>query len=164
LKKTTKQKWRKNLDLLSDKQIAKYEDSLEVLSIMRKGITITNASRQVGISVPTVKKYTGSALKLENHRLVAKQNDTLLRKLRIYQKGKEIWITLRGNKQSVIIGQYHSAIGRLEKDEFALKPFKKIKIKDANGKIHRLETDTTKIFAILEKREDSEFYSIYGRR
>ncbi len=160
----TKQPWKKDLDILTSKQISKYEDSLEVLNLMRKGRSIRNTSRKVGISPSTVKRYVGSALRLKNHRLVPKQFDRLLRKVRIYEKGIEVWITVKGNKQSAIIGQYHSAIGRFAKDESALKPFKKLKIMDANGKAYRLETDMTKIFSILEKREDSEFYSIYARR
>lgn len=149
---------------LTTKQIANYEDSLEVLSKMRDGLSLTKASKQVGISSSTVKRYVSSALSLQNHRWFAKQSDRLLRKMEIYEKGKPIWITVRGIKQARLIGQYHSAIGRLEKDESALKSFKKIKVKDANGKFHRLETNVAKIFAILERREDSEFFQIYGRK
>jgi hypothetical protein len=155
---------RTNLDKLTTKQIANYEDSLEVANKMRHGFSLTKAAKQVGISSSTVKKYVGPALKFQNHRWIAKQSDRLLRKIRIYEKGKQFWITVRGRKQATLIGQYHSAIGRLTKDQSVLKPFKKIKIKDANGKVHHLETNITKIFAILEQQEDAEFYSIYTRR
>ncbi|MGI0047488.1 MAG: hypothetical protein ACREBB_09945 [Nitrosotalea sp.] len=110
------------------------------------------------------KASCGSALKLQNHRYIAKKSDRLPRKIIIYEKGNQVWVTVRGIKQARIVGQYHSAIGRLAKDESALKPFKKIKIRDAKGKFHRLETDPTKIFAILERQEDAEFYTIYGRK
>lgn len=155
--------WKENLDALTPRQIAKYEDSLHVLDEIRDGKSIKTASRQYGISPSTVKKYLGSTLYLKHHRLVAKKSDRLLRKIRIYKYGGEISITIKGNRQATIIAQYHSAIGRLPNDRTALKKFKNIRIKDINGKIHNLETNTVKIFAILERREDAEFFSIYSR-
>ncbi|MGI0047510.1 MAG: hypothetical protein ACREBB_10055 [Nitrosotalea sp.] len=153
-----------DLDRLTPKQTGTYEDALDVLNKIRHGLSLTKASKQVGISIPTVKRYVGSTLKLQNHRYVAKESDSLPRKIIIYEKGNQVWITVRGIKQARIVGQYHSAIGRLSKDGSALKPFSKIKIRDAKGKFHRLETDSTKIFSILERQEDAEFYTIYGRK
>lgn len=150
-------------DSLSPKQLAKYEDSLHVLDEMRDGKSIKTASKQVSISPSTVKKYVGSALYLKQRRLVAKKSDNLLRNLRIYENGGEFPITVRGSKQVKIIAQYHSEIGRLHNDRSALVKFKKITIKDVYGKTHRLETNTVKIFAILERRENAEFFSIYAR-
>lgn len=161
--KQVKTIWKKNLDSLNPRQFAKYEDSLHVLDEMREGKSIKTASKQYGISPSTVKKYLGSALYLKQHKLVAKKSDNLLRKLRIYKNGGEIPITVKGSKQAETIAQYHSAIGRLHNDRSALVKFKKIIIKDINGKIHHLETNTVKIFAILERREDAEFFSIYAR-
>lgn len=153
----------KQINSLTSKQIAKYEDSLEVLNLMRKGNAIKDASRQVGISIPTVKKYVGSALRIKNQRLVAKKSDNLLRKIRIYENGREVWIIVQGNKRSSIIGQYHSAVGRIDEDQSILELFKKKRIRDADGQVHRLEVDITKIFSILERREEPEFFTIYSR-
>ncbi len=166
MKNNSKPKWKKDLDLLSSKQLAKYEDSLEVLSIMRKGTTIKNASKQVGISVPTVKKYAGSALKLKSHRLVAKQSDSLLRKIRIYENGKEEFIQTRGRKNSTILAQYMSAVGRRidRNDTTALKLFENKTIIDSKGRHHKFETDIKKLIKIFEKREEPEFFIIYGRK
>lgn len=155
--------WKINLDKLTSKQNANYEDSLDVLNQMRHGVSLSKACKQVGISPSTVKRYVGLALTLQNHRWIVEPSDRLLRKMEIYVNGKPIWVTVRGIKQARIIGQYHSAIGRLENDKSSLKSFEKVKIRDMNGKFHRLETDITKIFAILERREGSEFYKIYGR-
>ena len=152
-----------DLDNMPPKQIAKYEDCLDVLNKVRQGESLTHASKQVGISPQTVKRYVGTALKSKNHRWIAKQSDRLLRKISIYENGKQTWITVRGIRQARIIGQYHSAIGRLANDQSALLPFEKIKIKDTKGNFHRLETNPSNIFAILERQEDVEFYTIYGR-
>lgn len=151
-----------DLDKMTSKQIANYEDSLDVLNRMRHGDSLAQASKQVGISTRTVKGYVGSALIFQNRRWKAKKSDRLLRKIRIYENGKQAWITIRGIKQARIIGQHHSAVGRLADNESSLLPFKKIKIKDAKGKVHHLETDPAKVFSILERQEDMEFYTIYG--
>ena len=161
-----KQPWKKDLDLLPEKQIAKYEDSLEVVSIMRKGSTINNASKQVGISPTTVKKYMGSAIKLKNNRLVAKKSDSLLRKIRIYENGKEEFIQTRGRKNSSTIAQYLGAVGRRidKNDVSALKQFENKTIIDHKGKHHRFETNFDKLKQISEQREEPEFFTIYKRK
>lgn len=161
-----KQPWEKNLDLLPEKQIAKYEDSLEVISIMRKGISINNASKQVGISPTTVKKYVGTTLRLKNRRLVAKKSDSLLRKIRIYENGKEEFIQTRGRKNSSLIAQYMGAVGRSidKNDSTTLKQFENKTIIDSKGKHHKFETDIKKLIKISEKRENREFFTIYQRK
>ena len=162
----SKQPWKKNLDLLPVKQITKYEDSLEVLSLMRKGNTINKASKQVGISPTTVKKYAGSALRLKNRRLVAKKSDNLLRKIRIYENGKEDFIQTRGRKNSTIGAQYMGAVGRRidRNDVDALKLFENKTIIDFKGKHHKFETDLKNLIKISEQREEPEFFTIYRRK
>lgn len=161
-----KQKWKKDLDLLTSKQSAKYNDSLEVLSLMRKGNSINNASKRVGISPTTAKKYMGSTIKLKNNRLVAKKSDSLLRKIRIYENGKEEFIQTKGRKNSSTIAQYLGAVGkRIDKNDVdALKQFENKTIIDHKGKHHKFETDIKKLIQIFEKREEPEFFTIYQRR
>ena len=145
-----KQPWRKDLDLLAEKQIAKYEDSLEVLRVMRSGITIKKASEQINISPTTVKKYVGSAIRLKNHRLVPKKQDSLLRKIRIYENGKEEFIQTRGRKNSTLNAQYMGAVGRSvdKNDADALKPFEGKTIIDHKERHHKLENDIEKLTKI----------------
>src|SRR2546427_9665859 len=106
-------KWRVDLDQLTQKQLARYEDSLEVLSLLRHGVTIRKASQMLGISVPTTRKYVGPALRIKNKRITARKNDSLLRKMSIYEDGKQVFIQVRGKKKAFLIGKYHSAIGKL---------------------------------------------------
>lgn len=157
--------WNLDLDALTVRQSSKYDDSLEVLKLMRQGYKIRDATSEVGISVPTVKKYVGIAIKKRDNVLVAKSADRLLRKMRIYEDGIEKWIQVRGLKNASTIGQYHSAVGRrVDKNEKnALELFKKIKIRDAKGKVHKLEIDSKKIFDIFDRREEPEFFKIYQR-
>ncbi|MDH5431750.1 MAG: hypothetical protein OEW78_07715 [Nitrosopumilus sp.] len=162
--KTKTSAWKRNLDLLPPRQIIAYENSLEVIRQMRCGTTITTATKNVGTTVPTVKKYAGSALQKKGRRVIVKENDRLLRKMRIYEKGKEIWIQVRGNKQAKLIGKYHSAVGRLtdqgQKD--ALVSLKGITVTDARGQRYILETSTTKIKEIREKIEEPEYFTVYS--
>lgn len=161
-----KQAWKKDLDLLTKKQTAKYDDSLEVVSIMRKGYSLNYASKQVGISSATVKKYVGSALRLKNNRLIAKKSDNLLRTIKIYENGKGNFIQIRGRKNSKIIAQYMGAVGRRidKNDTTALKQFENKSIIDYKGKHHKFETDIKKLVAITERRENREFFGIYKSR
>lgn len=163
LKKKIKEPWKIDLDLLTPKRISKYEDALEVLRLMRKGSTIRDGSNEVGISIPTVKKYVDDALKIKDNRLVAKSADSLLRKMLIYEEGEEVWITVKGIRTASKIGRYHSAVGRLvdRNERNALEPF--TKIKDFKGKIHKLETNRKEIFEIFDRREEPEFFTIYQR-
>jgi len=160
-----KELWKIDLDKLTPRSSSKYDDSLEVLRLMRQGYKIRNASKEVEISPTTVKKYVGSAIKKKNNVLVAKSTDSLLRKMRIYEDGQEKWIQVRGRKNSSIIGQYHSAVGRRvdKKEKNALELYKKIKIRDAKNKVHVLETDSENIFDIFDRRQEPEFFRIYQR-
>jgi len=165
IKLKIKNNWQRDLDSLSARQAAKYDDSLEVLKMMRDGYGINEASKQVGISVSTAKKYVGSALKIKDHVLVPKSTDHLLRAMRIYENGEEVLIQVKGLKKASMIGQYHSAVGRLvdRNEKNALELFGKIKIRDIRGKIHNLETNRKHIFDIFDRREEEEFFTIYDR-
>src|SRR3989442_7311115 len=130
--------WRVDLDQLTPKQLAKYDDSLELLNLMRDGASARKASKMTGISIPTAKKYLGSTLKNKNHQIFARKNDSLLRKIRIYENGKQIFIQVKGRKKATIIGQYLGAVGkRLDKNEAnALESFQNITIRDIHGRVH----------------------------
>ena len=155
----------RDLDKLSPKQISKYEDSLEVLQLMRKQkMTLTKAAKTVTISPKTVKRHLGSVIQKRSNRIIAKQNDNLPRKIRMYQNGKEVWIQVRGNKRAAEIARYHGAVGRMlnQGQEDAMKNFENKTIKDSKGKMYKFETDLKKLRDIEERREEPEFFSIYG--
>lgn len=152
-----------NLDLLTPKQLARYNDSLEVLRLMRHGSSFYKATNSVGISSSTVKKNLGNAITKKKNRIVARKSDNLIRHLRLYENGKETFIQVKGTNKSKKIAQYHSAIGqRLDKDNpIPLKAFKDSIIKDSLGKYHTFETDIKAIQEILLKQENPEFQTIY---
>ena len=157
--------WKVDLDQLTPNQLAKYEDSLEVLSLLRHGSTMRKASQMLRISMPTVKKYVSPALRTKNNRVTARKNDNLLRKMVIYEDGRQVFIQIKGRKKSTIIGQYLSAVGRrLDRNETnALESFRNRTIRDIKGKIHTFETDPAKLQKIQEAIEEPEFFQIYSR-
>jgi hypothetical protein len=153
-----------DLERLSPKRLAKYNDSLEVLQKMRKeGGSLAKNARSVGISPNTVKRHVGAAFEKRGNRIVARQDDDLLRKMRMYKNGQEVWIQVRGRKSASKLGRYHSAVGRrIHLHELgALDSFKGEIITDFQGKKHALETDIGKIREIFAKREEPEFFTIY---
>src|SRR2546428_9414560 len=157
--------WRVDLDQLTPKQLAKYDDSLEMLNLMRHGASARKASQMAGISIPTAKKYLGSTLKTKNHQVIARKNDSLVRKMRTYEDGKQIFIQVKGRKKATVIGQYLGSVGkRLDKNDInALELFRNITIRDIHGRVHIFETDATKLQQIHEAIEEPEFFTIYGR-
>lgn len=66
-----KNKWEKNLDLLTPKQLARYDDSLEVLRLLRSSTSFYTSSKMVGISPTTAKKFLGSSITKKNNKIVA---------------------------------------------------------------------------------------------
>lgn len=159
--KRKNEKWQVDLDLLTQKQLAKYEDSLEALNLIRHGTSLKKASKTVRVSVPTIKKYVGSALQIKNNRTIARQSDNLLRKMAIYENGNKVFVQVRGKKKAGTIGKYHSAISRIPNEPSVLVPFQEITIRDNKGRIHRFETNPEKIDEILKRIEEPEFFDIY---
>lgn len=156
-------KWKTDLSLLTDRQSAKYQDAIEILRVMRKGTSFSKATKMVGLSPTTAKKYLGNSISKKNGKLVPKKTDNLLREVRIYENGKEVLIQVRGSNNAKKVAQYHSAIGqRIDKnDKTALESFQGLVIKDNAGRYHKLETDIEKILDILQRKEEPPFFTIY---
>ena len=152
------------MDGLTKKQYEKYDDSLEVLRRMRKGETLTEASKKVRISSRTVKRYVGSALYKKGRRFMPLKTDSLLRKMKIYENGEKTHVQIRGNKTARDIARYHSSIGILLNDknkQKVMEEFTELKIVDYKGKVHRLETRVKVLNEIAERREGNNTTEIY---
>ncbi|SMH71347.1 hypothetical protein [Candidatus Nitrosotalea okcheonensis] len=160
--KRRNENWKVDLDLLTPKQLAKYHDSIEALYLIRHGSLLKKASKITRVSVSTIKKYVGSTLRVNNRKTIARKSDSLLRKMSIYENGKEVFIQVKGRKKASLIGKYHSAIGRLDQNDMTkLQSFQEIKIRDIKGKVHKFEINVDKIKQILERIEEPEFFDIY---
>ncbi|MCA9828751.1 MAG: hypothetical protein KC444_10285 [Nitrosopumilus sp.] len=155
-----------SLNRLTPKQLAKYNDSLEALRLMRSGLSFSKSVKMAGTSPHMAKKYLSAALKRENHKISAKRTDSLTRILRIYEDGEENFIQVMGLAKAQKIAKYHSAIGQgIDRaNPCPLKEFQYAVVKDIFGKYHHFETDISKLLEIFEKREEPEFFTIYRRQ
>jgi hypothetical protein len=137
--------------------------SLKVLDFMRDNISLTRASREVGLDVETAKLHIRSAIYKKRGRWRAKKFDRIQREMNIYERGKIKSIIVTNSKDASLIGKYYNDVKKaLEtNDERILKKYKRRVIKDAKGKKHRLETRLEKILEIEEAKEEPEFWEIY---
>lgn len=154
-----KRAWR----LLSPREKLSREKSLEVLSDMRRNNkSLTKASRDKGISIKTVRDSIRAFKKVGN-RWIPKAYDRISRVMVINENGRMTSIEVNDSRIASKIGRYHNAVKKyLETgDNSELRKFDGMKIKDAQGNTHTLETDTDAIDKIAEGIEEPEFYDIY---
>jgi hypothetical protein len=139
---------------------------LEVLRLMRNGYHLTSASRQVGIDFRTAK----SRLRDYNYiykkrgRWRARARDRISRGLVIYERGKIKTIVVNDSAIASIIGEYFNDTKKVLESGNAepLWKYKKLTIRDAQGRKHKLETRLEKLKEIELSREDIEFGDIYA--
>jgi len=137
------------------------ERSLEVLSKVRNGKSLSEASRELHTNPETVIKNT-NAFRKSKGKWVAKSQDRISRVMGIYENGKQEWIEIKDSRTASRIGKYNSAVKEFLRtgNKDILKPFKK-PFKDAKGKLHYFETNPEKLYEIAESQEEPEFYEIY---
>jgi len=146
---------------LTKKELNLREKSLEVLSKVRNGQSLSKASKELHIEPKTVIKYTNAFRKLKG-KWIVKSQDRISRVMSIYENGKQEWIEVRDSRIASKIGKYNSAVNEFLRtgNESILKQFKK-PFKDSKGNLHYFETDPDKLYEIAESQEEPEFYEIY---
>ena len=152
-----KRSWSK----ITKRELRIREKSLDVLRRVRKGQSLSNASKELHTTSETVIKNT-SAFKKVKGKWIAKSQDRISRTMSIYENGQQEWIEVSDSRTASRIGKYNSAVNEfLRNDDIkVLKPFKR-SFKDANGKLHHFETDPDKLYEIAEQQEEPEFWEIY---
>ena len=157
-----KRPWKK----LSPRQKMLREKSLAVLSELRntKTKTLPQAANNNDITVKNVIKHTNGFKKV-NGKLVVKRWDRISRPMRVNTDGKDQSVEIRDSRTASVVGRYHNAVKQFLNtgDKTNLIKFRNKKVKDSNGKIHRLETDPAKIISINERIEEPEFYELYRK-
>lgn len=159
----------KDIERLSVISREKRNDSLEVLSLMRrgklslakaiKGFNQENPSQK--ISSDTVIKYMQQALAKKGGRWQAKRYDRLLRLMRIPTTEGAQLIEVHDSRTASRLGQYHSALGEYlaTGDESILLPFRGKEIVSRRQR-YRLITDPELIEQLADVGE-LQFESIY---
>ncbi len=114
-----------------------YERVLAVVSKMRRDkVSLTQASREVGIGPRTVTRWGNQALrKGANGKYTAKKQDRLLRLVLMPTADGTREIAVRGSKHVTLLAEYWNALHRYLQtgDASRLKSFEGKAIKDANG-------------------------------
>jgi len=149
---------------LTPRQKSVREKSLEILSIAKKSKqSLSEIAKKNHVSVRTVINNT-NAFKKINNKWIPKKFDRISRVIKINENGTEKSIEINDSRIASSIGSYHNAVKQFLStgDLKHLKKFAKIKVRDSNGKMHKLETNKRKIIEINERIEEPEFYEIYG--
>jgi len=158
-----KRPWRK----LSPRQKLLREKSLAVISELRntKNKTLPQAANNNDISAKNVIKHTNGFKKV-NGKSVVKRWDRIKRMMRVNTKGKEKSIEIRDSRTASVVGRYHNAVKQFLNtgDKSKLSKFRNKKIKDSNGKLHRLETNPDEIIRINQRIEEPEYYEVYSTK
>ncbi len=111
---------------LSERSFAARDRALHALADMRHGSSSSQAARDNGVSIRTLKKYAGSALLQDRSggRIRATKSDRLVRYVQIPGPFGPVEIKVRGSKQATDAAKYDAAINRyLRGDLEALAPW-----------------------------------------
>jgi hypothetical protein len=139
---------------------------LGVVSKMRREkVSLTQASRDAGISPRTVTRWGKTALqKQKNGKYVAKKSDNLLRLVMIPTPDGMRDIAVRNSKQVTLLAEYWNALHRYLQtgDSTPLKKFQGKHIRDANGVDIPLSVDLIELNR-LGSAGVLSFESLYAR-
>ncbi len=153
--------YKRSWSAIAKRELRIREKSLEVLRKVRKGLSLTDASKELHTKPETVIKNTNAFRKTKG-KWIAKSQDRISRIMSIYENGKQSWIEVGDSRIASKIGKYNSAVNEFLRtgDIKVLKPFNK-PFKDTTGKVHRFETNLDKLYEIAESQEEPEFWEIY---
>ena len=132
---------------------------------MRKGTSLSRASRKFGLSPSMMLELGGSALRKGNNgRWVAKKHDRLLRVLVVPSRKGLTEIGTLDSRQASLLGNYWIAVDRYREigDTSIRREFRGKYVIDANGKRIRLLTDLRALDR-LESAGVLSFESFYPR-
>jgi len=132
---------------MSQKDQETWDSVAHVISRMRDGASLRQASEEFGLAASTVVELGRTALRKKNGRYVATKTDRLLRVVSILKaKGKKE-IATRDSRQASLIGSHWAAVQKYLQtgDDSALLEFKKTRVIDASGKRHLLLTNLAEL-------------------
>jgi hypothetical protein len=164
-----------DFNALPEKSKDAYDRMIKVIARMKKDKTLSlrQASRpsaydpdeQEAIDPRTVLRLGGSALKKVNGRYVVKQQDNLLRMLKVPTPDGVRAIGIRGFHQASMLGKYWASVQRYLRtgDASGLSNFWDRQIKDASGVTLSLITDV-RVLKDLARAGTFSFETMYVHR
>jgi hypothetical protein len=138
--------------------------SLKVLRYMRKGDSLTKAVEKVGVNKDFAVKHLGTNLYKSRGKWRVNASDTIESGMLIYDRNAgQTTIITASSRDRKLIAEYMNAVQKALRsgDDAALKRFARVKICDANGEEHFLETDLDKLYDIMEAQEEPEQLQLY---
>ena len=137
--------------------------SLSILNRVRRGEKYPDVIEKSNISENILEKYLGNYIKIKDDSVKVTKSDKIPREMIISEDGLDIPIIVKNSRDASIIGQYHNAKRYFIQtgDSSKLKEFKKIRLRDVDGKSHQLETNPDKIIEIEDRKEEPEAFEIY---
>lgn len=137
--------------------------ALDILGRMKKGLSLTASSKEVGLSKEVSLKHLGRAVYKKSGRWTVSKSNSIQREMKIYENGRIKSIIVRNSRDASLIGEYFNEVRNFLEtgDTSGLKRFSRRAIIDANDRKHTLETRPEKIREIDDSKEDSEFFEIY---
>lgn len=148
---------------LKPQELVLRNKALRVRTQLKKKRDLNTVLKEEEITKEILLKYLGNSIKIKGNHAIVRKSDEIPRMMVIDEKGMEYSIVIRNSKDASIIGKYHNAKRRFLEtgDVSVFDKFKKIKIKDADGLIHTLETNPEKIYEIEDRKERPEGNEIY---
>jgi len=137
--------------------------SLSILNRVRHGERYSDVIEKSNISENILEKYLGNYIKIKDDFIKVTKSDKIPREMIISEDGLDIPIIVKNSRDASIIGLYHNAKRYFIQtgDSSKLKEFKKIRLRDVDGKSHQLETNPDKIIEIEDRKEEPEAFEIY---
>lgn len=151
---------------LNAKEKSQRIDAISVLNRIRHGENPNSVIVDARISKKELQKHLGRSIKFQKNSIDVSKSDKIPRSMIISEDGNEISVIVRGSSQASKIGRYQNAKRNFLQtgDDSKLEEFSKVKLKDADGKIHKFETNPEKIIEIEDKKEEAESFEIYTDR
>jgi len=115
-----------NRSKLSTRSLAARDRALHALADMRHGVSPSQAARDNGVTIRTIKKYVGAAVSQDRPggRLRVTKSDRLVRYVQIPGQYGPVEIRVRGSKQASEAARFNAAVNRyLRGDLKALAPW-----------------------------------------
>ncbi|WP_445475703.1 hypothetical protein ACT9XH_02900 [Methanococcoides methylutens] len=138
--------------------------ALRVLNSIRKGNSLTHTLDETGASRDIVMRHLGRHLIKDAGRWKARTVDKIQIEMTINTKAEgRVSIITTNSQDRSLIGQYFALVQKAlnNNDPTVLDKFKNRTIVDAEGKVHKLETDLSRLYEIEEAMEEPEFFEIY---
>jgi hypothetical protein len=147
---------------LTPKQRRRREKCLRYVSLRRRGLNRTAASKWAGVGFDTAQRNTNAFYKTHG-RWRLRKVDHVPRQMVIYEDARKQIVEISDSRIANLISDYHNRIGQYMKTRNIdlLRLLRRKTFRDRKGKRHRLETRLLIVIALKAMERHPEFFHIY---